>query len=252
MSIRHVVGRRAAAVAVLLLAVAAGACSATVDGSGHPVSTSSARNGFPTPSAPSTNVPATAPTGASSSPGPTNSASSSTSSGAPVGNFTCPTITYPHAHLSFDCVVDGLTLSTSSPIWPVSMQKTVEPKTGWLLEEGAADWGDPGSAATKAIALELRTQMVARGGYGTAPTVHTDHSDDATVAGVAAHVLQSTITLNPEWARGERTKVTTEQLWIVAMTVSAHDVAIWYTSIPSLESQLWAKVPTIIRTIRIS
>jgi hypothetical protein len=227
----------------LVCAAAVAACSSTVEGSGHAVAVSSQATDFPT----SASAPAPAPSASSA----TATASPVPPTGAPSGEFSCPTITYPHAHLTFDCITGGLTLSTSNAIWPVSLHKTVEPSTNWVLEEGAGNWGDPGSRSATSIARGIRSQMIADGGYGSSPTLRVLQDADTTVAGVPAHVLQTAITLNPAWARGHGTKVTSERLWIVVMKVSDSDDTVWYTSIPNLASSLWPRVATIMKSIRV-
>jgi hypothetical protein len=238
----------AGAVGIVLATVLA-ACPTTVDGSGHAASAPTTApstatdfpttSGAPTPTAPSTSDSSSEPSGGSSSPG------------APTGSFTCPSITYPHAHLEFDCITDGLALNTANAIWPVSLSKTVEPSTGWVLEEGAGNWGDPKSASLRDVTVEVRTQMVDSSGYGTSPTLTVVRDADATVGGVPAHVLQTTITLNPSWAQSRGTKVRSEHLWIVAMKVSATDYTLWYASIPDLTKALWPKVPAVMASIHV-
>ncbi|PZS16869.1 MAG: hypothetical protein DLM57_09510 [Pseudonocardiales bacterium] len=226
---------------ITLLAAGVGACSATVDGTGHVGRPSSHGNDFP--SAPSTD----ASTDATTSVGPPPTSSSA----PPAGAFTCPTITYPGAHLRFDCITAGLALSTHNAIWPVTLNKSVE-ASGWVLEEGAGNWGPPGSQSAADIALEVRDKMVAGTSYGPSPTLKIDLNADATVGGVPAHILQTTITINPMWAKQRGTKVSVEKLWIVVVKVSPTDDALWYTSIPNLASQLWANVPAVIKTIRVT
>jgi hypothetical protein len=234
----------------IVLATVLAACSTTVDGSGH------AANAAPT-TAPTnaTDFPTTS--GAPAPPAPSTSDSSSvpsggsSSSGAPTGSFTCPSIVYPHAHLKFDCITAGLTLNTANAIWPVSLYREVEGNTHWVLEEGAGNWGDPKSASLRDVTVEVRTQMVDSSGYGTSPTLTVVRDADATVGGVPAHVLQTTITLNPSWARSRGTKVKSEHLWIVAMKVSATDYTLWYASIPDLAEALWPKVPAVMASIRV-
>ena len=67
----------------------------------------------------------------------------------------------------------------------------------------------------------------------------------------AAHLLQTTVTINPAWARQDGTKVKQERLWIIAIEVAADDVSLWYTSLPDLASALWPKVPATIASIRV-
>lgn len=215
-------GRVRVLAAAALLAASVSACATTVDGSGQRVAPPPSTNPAPT--------------------GPAEPA-------IPPGRFTCPRIAYPHAHLSFNCVVGGLKVSVDNPVWPVSLRETVETETGWVVEEGAGNWGDPGPDSQSAIAKQVRTHMVDAGQYGDSPTLKTSQDAKTTIAGVRAHVLQTTITLNPAWAKERGTGVRTERLWIVVLAVSAHDTALWYVSIPNLASRLWARVPGTIRSI---
>lgn len=227
----------------ILLAAGLSACSATVDGSGHAETPSSHGMDFPSTSAPPTD----AATDVSSAPAPTATASSAT----PAASLNCPTITCPRAHLRFDCITDGLTLNPRNKIWPVSLYKRVE-ASGWAMEEGAGNWGPPGSQSERAIALQVRDTMVGNAGYGTSPTLKVDVDAAATIGAVPAHILQTTITINPAWARENGTKVTSEKLWIVVLRVSPGDDALWYASIPNLVAQLWRKVPATVRSIRVT
>lgn len=215
-------GRVRVLAAAALLAVSVSACATTVDGTGQRVTPAPSTNPLPT--------------------GPAEPA-------VPEGRFSCPRVAYPDAHLSFNCVVGGLAVSAKNPVWPVSLRKTVESETGWVVEEGAGNWGDPGSDSPSAIAKLVRTHMVDAGQYGESPTLKTAQDAKTTIGGVRAHVLQTTITLNPAWAKQRGTAVKTERLWIVVLAVSAHDTALWYVSIPNLASRLWARVPATIRSI---
>ena len=112
-----------------------------------------------------------------------------------------------------------------------------------MLEEGAGNWGAPGSDSMSGIAREVRTQMIDGGGYGKSPKLKVVRDGAAKVGGVQARVLQTTITLNRAWAKARGTKVTSEHLWIVVMKVSDSDYTLWYTSIPNLAAGLWARSP---------
>jgi hypothetical protein len=58
--------------------------------------------------------------------------------------------------------------------------------------------------------------------------------------------------MNPAWATTAGTKVKHEKLWIIALQVGPDEVSLWYTSLPDLVRSLWAKVPSIIATIKVS
>jgi hypothetical protein len=171
------------------------------------------------------------------------------SSGAPT--YSCPKVDYQLAHLSFDCIDTGLSFSTDKPIWPLIGTKEVEPTTHWSFEEGADDYGDLGSMTLADIPKGARTRMVDLGEYGLKPTVTTVADKATTVAGQSAHLLQTTITLNPTYRASIKTKVKQEKLWIIAIQ-NGNDVVLWYTSLPDLVSNLWARVPATIASIKIT
>lgn len=181
---------------------------------------------------------------------PSNPPRSSAPPPANPGTLTCPHISYPRARLRFDCITTGMT-AADSPIWPLSLDRSVEPSTGWVLEEGAGHWGAPQGHSLAQITAQMRQAMVDDGGYGDSPKVTTVADKDTTVGGAKAHLLQSTMTINPAWAAKQKTKVKQEHLWVVAVQVGANDVSLWYTSIPDLASNLWPKVPTVINTIHV-
>jgi hypothetical protein len=181
------------------------------------------------------------------------SASASGPTGTGVSPTPCPHVTYAAAKLSFDCITTGFTEHTDNSIWPLTEAKTVEPSTGWVVEEGAGHWGSPDADTLSDIAEKVRTQMVDAKGYGVGPEVDTVEDDNITVDGAEAHLLHSTMTLDPAWVQAQthRTAVKKEQLWILAVKVGSNDVSLWYTSIPDLASELWAKVPTVIKSIKV-
>jgi hypothetical protein len=182
---------------------------------------------------------------------PSASASGPTSTAVPP--TPCPHVTYADAKLSFDCITTGFTERTNNGIWPLTEAKTVEASTGWVIEEGAGHWGSLNADTLSDIAKKVRTQMVDADGYGVGPKVDTVEDDNLTVDGAQAHLLHSTMTLDPAWVQAQQAKtaVKKEQLWIVAVKVGSDDVSLWYTSVPDLESELWAKVPTIIKSIKV-
>lgn len=228
-------------------------CSSTVDGSGHVAQSGPSRST------------SSGPDFSSSVPNPTSTSGSTggqpTTSGSPTGTgsaavpppvTTCPTVTYPYAHLKFDCISDGLASGAApDPVWPVNLSKPVE--ATWAMSEGAGHWGTSGGQSLQAIATDVRTQMLQENppAYGTSPTVQTTSSKPATVAGVDAWVLQTTFTLNPTFRAQRHLTVKAEKSWIVAMKVGADDVSLWYVTIPDDVAALWNKVPAIMNTIKI-
>ncbi|MFN2560919.1 MAG: hypothetical protein ABR571_06460 [Jatrophihabitans sp.] len=190
---------------------------------------------------------------------PSGSASASAPSLSPGGSASgtaapptpCPHVTFAAAKLAFDCLGSGFRADTGGSIWPLRESKTVESATGWVVEEGAGHWGATDGHSLAAIATNVRGQMADAGGYGDAPTITTLADDDTTVDGADAHLLHTRFTLNPTWAKSRKTAVKQEQLWILAIKVGSDDVSLWYTSIPDLVKDLWAKVPSIIKSIKV-
>ncbi len=233
---------------ILLVLTTAGllaSCASVVDGSGRTVRTvgpasGSATGSLPTPSTASSSVAASTPPAS----GP------STDTGAQAAT-PCPHVVFPRAKLSFDCITTGFTPSFDSPTWPLVEARAVEAKTGWVLEEGAGHWGSAEGHTLGDIANAVRQHMIDLGGYGTKPNVDTVAAKDTTVGGVKAHLVQTTFTINPAWAKTRGTKVKQERLWIVALQVGSDDVSLWYTSIPDLAKSLWPKVPATIASIQV-
>ncbi|MDT4910894.1 MAG: hypothetical protein QOC66_22 [Pseudonocardiales bacterium] len=239
---------RLAAAALAAVGLLAG-CADVVDGSGALGGTAGPSGPSSTPDfpgqsgGPSASAPSLSPPG-SSAPG-----SGSASGGPPP--TPCPHVTFAGAKLSFDCITTGFVSETDNAVWPLTEVKTVEAGTGWVLEEGAGHWGPAQGRTLGDIAKSVRTQMVDEGGYGDNPTIDTVSDADTTVDGAQAHLLHTKFSLNPAWAKTRKTAVKQEQLWIVAIKVGSDDVSLWYTSIPDLVSELWAKVPSIIKTIKV-
>lgn len=174
------------------------------------------------------------------------------STGAPAPPTGCPRVGYPGAHLSFDCITTGMRLFRNGDVWPVSVRRTVEPATGWLLEEGGGHWGSADGVALVDIALNVRQQMLDDGAYGLAPDVRTVASHPTTVDGRPGYLVQTTFDLNPGWARRDGTKVRQERLWMLAIEVARNDVSLWYISVPDLVRALWPKVPSVIASIKVN
>jgi hypothetical protein len=238
---------RTLSVATVALAALLAGCADVVNGTGATAGSAgptSPSSGFP--SAPSSPSPSSGASGLS--PGSSTVPTPGPTASAPTP---CPHVRFPAAKLSFDCITTGLTADFKGQVWPLSEVRTVEPKTGWVLEEGAGHWGAEGNQSLASIAQSVRQRMVDDGDYGTSPTASTVANRNTTVDGAAARLLQSTMTINPTWARQRGTKVEQEKLWIVAIRVGADDVSLWYTSLPDLAKSLWANVPAVIATIKV-
>jgi hypothetical protein len=137
-------------------------------------------------------------------------------------------------------------------VWPVAVRRTVEPSTGWLLEEGGGHWGSADGVALVDIALNVRQQMLDDSAYGLAPDVRTTVSHPTTIDGKRAYLVETTYDLNPVWARHAGTKVRQERLWMLAIEVAPNDVSLWYISVPDLVRSLWAKVPSVMASIKVN
>jgi hypothetical protein len=222
-------------------------CAATVNGQG-----SLAAAGGPSGAASSPDFPGPSPANSGSATGsPVRPSTGGGTVGAAAAPTPCPHVTYPAAKLAFDCFGSDFQASTDVGIWPLRESKIVEPSTKWVVEEGAGHWGPSGGHTLGDIAKSVRTQMITEGGYGSGPTVSTLADEDTRVDGAAAHLLHTRFTINPSWAKANQTSVKQEQLWILAIKVGPDDVSLWYTSIPNLVSDLWPKVASIIKTIKV-
>lgn len=245
----------------LLCAGVVAGCASTVDGhgqlarhrslpTGFPAPTGSAPSGFAAPSgsAPS-GFPAPSDSASSQPPGPTDGFGPPSSPAVPTPATDCPHISYPYAQLAFDCITSGLEYVPSGAVWPLNLQKSVEPN--WALSEGAGRWGAANGHTLKTIAEQVRTQMVDTGAYGPSPGVRTTSSKAAKIAGVDAWVLQTTFTIDAAYREQQKLTVQTEKSWIVALKVGAADVSLWYVTIPDDVKQLWGKVASIMGTITV-
>lgn len=230
---------RVTAVGLVALAAVLAGCASVVDGTG-----STALGSRSTPPAGPTGG---AGTSAPAPPAPSSTPGSASKAAAPTP---CPHVAFPAAKLSFDCIVSNMIASYGGSVWPLSEHIQVE-STGWVLEEGAGHWGAPNGSSLGAIARNVRQQMLDDEDYGASPRVTTASDADTKVAGVPAHVLQSTMTINAAWAKKRGTRVRQEKLWIIALQVGADDVSLWYVSVPDLAKALWPKVPSVIATIKV-
>jgi hypothetical protein len=235
--------------AVAVAALLAG-CASVVTGSG-----TTSRSGGPSGSSTSPDFPsasAAPPSGEPRTPSASSSAAppSASSSGPTAGSdFTCPSIVYRFAHLTFNCITTGLQARTTDKVWPLKETKSVEPN--WAMEMGAGHWGPAAGQSLASITQTVRTRMINDTAYGPSPKVETTGGANTTVAGVRAYVLKSTFTINPAYATKNHIKVKLEKSWIVAMQVGPNDISLWYTSLPDLVSNLWASVPTAMASIHV-
>ncbi|MCW2594931.1 MAG: hypothetical protein JWP39_819 [Jatrophihabitans sp.] len=234
--------------AVAVAALLAG-CASVVTGSG-----TTSRSGGPSGSSTSPDFPsasAAPPSGEPRTPSASSSAAPPSASSGPTAgsDFTCPSIVYRFAHLTFNCITTGLQARTTDKVWPLKETKSVEPN--WAMEMGAGHWGPAAGQSLASITQTVRTRMINDTAYGPSPKVETTGGANTTVAGVRAYVLKSTFTINPAYATKNHIKVKLEKSWIVAMQVGPNDISLWYTSLPDLVSNLWASVPTAMASIHV-
>lgn len=262
---------RARPIVVMLVAgTLVAACASTIDGTGRAGSgapgspsspgatspsgpTGSPITGFPsTPSSPALSTPAPSLTAITPIPGTSAPVPSSSTSG-PAKDFACPDIVYPLAHLRFACVAPKMKAYTNDTVWPLIERKIVQaPPVNWSLDTGARHWGPMGADSLADIATNIRNQMVDLGSYGTGPKVQTTQSRAMTVSGKPAHLLRTTLTINPAWAKKNGVKVKHERQWILAVEVAPGDVSLWYVSVPDLVANLWPLIPDLIATVQVA
>jgi len=222
-------GAGALIVAALLLA----GCTETV--SGHP-----APGGSSEPPGTSASAP---PSGSDtpSSPAPS-------SSGAPPGaHLTCPRVVDSTAHLAYDCVTRVMA-KDSDTIWPLKFTKEVD--VGWTMDEGSSHVDVTGNGNVTVLANGFASAMGAQE-YGPNAGIKKVRDIDIKVAGRPAHLVQSVMTLDPDFRAQRHLKVTKEQFWVVVVRISADQFSAWYVSIPDVRKALWSRVPDLIKRIKV-
>jgi hypothetical protein len=214
--------------ALAALAVVAG-CASAVDGNGHRAVPSTG-GGTLTIAPPSV---------------PSSSASRST---PPPNPLACPHVSYAAGRLAFACLTGAMRLTRGDEVWALTLSQEVEPQK-WVLAEGAQKLAPLRGRTLKQVALSLRASMLSHTQYGDEPTVRTASAKSATVAGVPAYILQTDFTINPQYRAEYGLMVRVEKLWIVTLNAGDGQVASWYVTVPDDVSNLWAKVPALIRSI---
>jgi hypothetical protein len=219
-----------------LAALLVAACSTQVDGRGVRVGGPNAAGPSRQPDFPS----------ASPSSGSSASNSAGPSSGATARG--CPQAIDPKAGLSYACISADLQ-PQSSETWTLQLSKEVD--VNWFLGEGSGVL-PPGQNGTLRALAEAISASLARTDYGSNPTSTQDSSVDTTIDGKPAHLVQTTITLNPTYVKASKLKVTKERLWIAVIDDGAGLDAVWYVTIPDVVSNLWANVPVVIKSITVN
>jgi hypothetical protein len=225
---------RRIAFAAAALGLVAG-CASAVSGSGHladgvspPGGTDTITIGVP---------PAT----------PSPSGSTSSSSAPPPNPLACPNVSYAPGRLAFPCLTRGMTVVRGDPVWDLTLDQEVEPT--WVLAEGAKKLAALKGRSLADVALGLRKAMLANTQYGDSPVVHTESASSTTVAGVPAYVLQTAFTIDAQYRVQNNLRVRVEKLWIVTLSAGDGQVAAWYVTVPDDVSNLWPKVPALIKSI---
>ena len=216
-----------------LAALLVASCSAEVDGRG-------VRGGAPGPSS-QPDFPSASP-----SSGPSDSTPNGPSSGATTQG--CPKVTDSKAGLSYACISPDLKLDNSET-WTLELSKEVD--VNWFLGEGSGVLPPDQNGTLRELSEDISASLV-KTDYGTNPTSTQDSSVDATIGGRPAHVVQTTITLNPTYVKTSQLKVTKERLWIAVIDSGNGLDAVWYVTIPDIVSNLWADVPAVINSITVS
>lgn len=170
---------------------------------------------------------------------------------ATAPTIACPHVVFPTAKLSFDCITTGMSPALADPVWPLAETRTVDAASNWVLEEGAGHWGSTNGRSLDAIAKDVRGRMISAGGYGDNPKLTTVADKATTVDGAKAQLLQTTVTIDPTWARHQKVPVKQEKLWILAIEVGNDDVSLWFVTLPDLVRELWPKVPATIATVEV-
>ncbi len=221
----------AGAAAVIAAALVLAGCSQTVSGTGL-------RGNAPS------GAPSQGP-GTSGPPPQTSSSSAPESSAPPAAHLACPHVVDSSANLAYDCIVAGMTNSTTST-WPVKFEKEVDVQ--WSMDEGSGRVDSSQSPAAVAASL---TSSMAAADYGPHAGVKKEQDADTTVDGKKAHLVQTLMTIDPTYRKQRHLKVTQERLWIVAVQVSADQVSAWYVSVPSVQKALWPRVPNLIKSLKV-
>jgi hypothetical protein len=227
-------GAGALIVAALLLA----GCTETV--SGHAVPS----GGPGSSDAPGTSAPPSG-SGASSSPAPP---SRTPSTGVPPGaHLACPRVIDSAAHLSYDCVTRAMS-KDSDTIWPLKFTKEVD--VGWSMDEGSSHVDVTGNGNVTVLANGFASAMGAQE-YGPKAGVRKVRDADITVASRTAHLVESVMTLDPDYRAQRHLKVKQERLWVVAVHIGPGQYSAWYVSIPDVRKVLWPQVPDLIQRIKV-
>ena len=216
-----------------LAALLVASCSAEVDGRGVRAGAPGSSRQPDFPSAPPSS-------------GPSDSTPSGPGSGATAQG--CPKATDPKAGLSYACISPDLK-PDNSEFWTLELSKEVD--VNWFLGEGSSVLPPDQNGTLRELA-EAISATLAKTDYGTNPTSTQDSSADTTIDGRPAHVVQTTITLNPTYVKTSKLKVTKERLWIAVIDSGNGLDAVWYVTIPDIVSNLWTDVPAVIKSIRVS
>jgi hypothetical protein len=189
------------------------------------------------------------PSGSGSSGPPGSSGpSGSTSAPPPAANLACPKVVDPATHLSYDCIVGGMAKGQSE-VWETKFEKDVD--VDWTMDEGSTPAPARIGTNVGAAANALTTAMLAAQNYGPSPGVKKEKDVATTVNGKPAHLVQTLMTVNAGYRKQRHLKVAQERLYVVAIRVSSKAVSAWYVSVPDVQKALWARVPSLISSIKV-
>jgi hypothetical protein len=230
--------RARSAAALVVAALLLAGCTQTVAGHGgspgppgslDPPGTSAPPSGSDTPSSPAP------PSGPSSSAPP------------PGAHLACPRVIDKTAHLAYDCIIHTMA-KDSDTIWPLKFTKQVD--LDWTMDEGSSHVDVTGNGNVTVLANGFASAMGAQE-YGPNAGVKKISEADITVASRKAHLVESLLTLDPDFRAQRHLKVKQERLWVVVVHIGADQFSAWYVSIPDLRKALWPRVPELIKRIKV-
>ena len=108
-----------------------------------------------------------------------------------------------------------------------------EVDVNWFLGEGSGVLPPDQNGTLRELSEDISASL-AKTDYGTNPTSTQDSSVDTTIGGRPAHVVQTTITLNPTYVKTSKLKVTKERLWIAVIDSGNGLDAVSYVTIADI------------------
>lgn len=203
--------------------------------------------GFPASTSPETTAPDTGGPTQPDTQTPTQPTGPATTSGATGDNVDeCPHINLPTtAMLSFDCLRPDMKFTEGGSDWVYEW--TYDTEAHWQLSQGVS----PGSPDLQASLTTQFQDLKDAEFWGPDATFTGPAITDVTVDGARAKQLQTTVTVSAAYRQQQGLQVKQEQLWMLAIPVSSSDTTLWFVSVPDTIKQDWAKVPTLIKNIKV-